>query len=118
MSATTLDIRDLIERYEELESADVRDEDEYLEFVALNDLLEELEGNGGDEQWRGNWYPVTLIHENYFTDYAQELCEDCGEIPSELPWYIANHIDWEGVAREIRCDYSSVEYENSTYYYR
>jgi antirestriction protein len=114
----TLDTRDLIERYEELEEQEERSEEEETEFSDLAALLDELEGNGGDEQWRGEWYPTLLIDEADFTDYAQELCEECGDISSDLPWYIANHIDWEGVAREIRCDYSSVEFDGTTYYYR
>lgn len=88
------------------------------ELQKLNELLEELKGNGGDEQFEGEWYPITLINEDYFTDYARELCADYGEIPSELPWYIERHIDWDGVASELKCDYSTVEIEGRTYYYR
>ena len=146
----TLDVRDLIERYEglkdQLESLTGKDQgdfgsfDYWIEYAVENQssfelpsiefdelieeitnlraLFDELKGNGGDEQWHGDWYPLTLIDEDYFTEYCQELLADCGEIPSELPWYIERHIDWDGVASELKCDYSSVEFDGSTYYYR
>jgi hypothetical protein len=44
----------------------------------LYDLLAELRGNGGDHEWRGDWYPVTLIRDSYFTEYAQSFAEDIG----------------------------------------
>src|SRR5688572_31690522 len=38
------------------------------ELVKLNALLDELRGNGGDEEWRGEWYPITLVRESYFEE--------------------------------------------------
>ena len=97
-----LDVRDLIERYEELESEresffDDRDfpdsergnkenpiweewenSDEAEELNQLQDILDELKGNGGDEKWQGDWYPITLINSDYFTEYTKELLEDWG----------------------------------------
>lgn len=87
------------------------------ELKMLTELLEELEGNGGDEQWRGSWYPVTLIRESYFKDYAEELAEDIGAINSEASWP-NNHIDWDAAADELLGDYTSTEFEGVTYYYR
>ncbi len=86
------------------------------ELTALRAFLEELAGSGGDEQWRGDWYPVTLIRDSYFVDYVQELLEDCGDIPKNLPHYI--HIDWESTARDIRVDYSGADFHGVTYWYR
>lgn len=129
------DTRDLIELYETLETELM---DEYLE-KATNDqefsewlestpdelhtdlkqvlsVLEELKGNGGDEQWRGDWYPVTMIAEHYFTEYAEELLKDCGDLPQEIPHYI--EIDWEATADNIKVDYSAIEIDGTTYYFR
>lgn len=129
------DTRDLIELYETLETELMG---EYLE-KATNDqefsewlestpnelhtdlkqvlsVLEELKGNGGDEQWRGDWYPVTMIAEHYFTDYAEELLKDCGDLPQEIPHYI--EIDWEATADNIKVDYSAIEIDGTTYYFR
>lgn len=86
------------------------------ELQTLTVLLDDLKGNGGDEQWRGDWYPITLIRDSYFTHYALELIEDCEGIPRNLPDYIA--IDWAATARNIRVDYTPCEINGVTYWYR
>ena len=122
LSADTIDVREIISRFEELESQshewkdDESDADAWHELNTLKAILEELKGQGGDEQWQGDWYPVTLISEIYFVEYAQELCEECGDISENFPSYIV--IDWEMTARNIQMDYSSVEIDGLTYYFR
>lgn len=135
-----IDVRDLIERYEELESErdsffDDRDfqdsergnkenpiweewenSDEAKELNHLQDILDELKGNGEDEQWQGDWYPITLINSNYFTEYTKELLEDCGYIPKEFPWWIA--LDWEKTADNVKIDYTTIDIDDETFYYR
>lgn len=144
-----LDVRDLIERYEELEDelsaiTDIEDEiesldpkedkeeirtakenleekkkeleDEQEEFNQLQDILDELKGNGGDEQWRGDWYPITLINSDYFTEYTQELVEDCGYISKDFPSWI--EVDWEETADNVKIDYTTIEIGDEEYYYR
>jgi antirestriction protein len=76
--------------------------------------LEELESIAEEvSEWHnGN----QLIPEEDFEDYCQELCEDIGDIPKELPSYIV--IDWEATARNLKADYSEVEYQGTTYLYR
>lgn len=157
-----IDVRDIIERFEELESEkedfetaveetneafdDVEDtlesedpnhpdreagrekiaqakgkqsawiEENGEEFAELKNILEDLKDNGGDEQWRGDWYPVTLIRDSYFTTYAIELLEDCGDIPRNLPHYVA--IDWDATARNIQVDYTSTEINGAAYWFR
>lgn len=138
LTADMIDIRDIIARYEELEDArldftapnrdgyqttigaaeiwDRQNPEAAAELVALTAILDELEGNGGDEQWRGDWYPGTLIADPHFTDYARELLEDCGTIPRDIPDYI--EIDWNATARNIRVDYSPIDIDGVTYWYR
>lgn len=91
--------------------------EEAEELKQLTDILEDLAGNGGDEQFNGDWYPITLIRESHFQDYAQELAEDCGMIPADAQWP-NNCIDWEQAARELRYDYTSTEINGVTYFYR
>ncbi|EIP87405.1 hypothetical protein A33K_15424 [Burkholderia humptydooensis MSMB43] len=79
-------------------------------------MLDDLAGYGGDEQWEGRWYPVTLVRDSYFEDYARELVEDIGDLPKGLPAYI--EVDWAATARNIRADYSSVEFDDVTFWYR
>lgn len=87
----TIDLRDVIARIEELEDnarsfenpqGDLEEHDTHVaeseELAVLLALMEECKGNGGDEKWRGDWYPVTLVRESYFKEYAQELAEDIG----------------------------------------
>jgi len=119
LTADIIDVRDIIERVEELE--ELQEQGEYLEtpdceMTSLRAVLADLAGNGGDEQWRGDWYPVILIRDSHFQDYVQELCEDIGDVPSNLPHYIA--IDWEVTARNIRMDYTPIEINGVTYWYR
>lgn len=138
LAADVIDVRDIIARVEELENerdnytAPNRDgyqtsigADEIwhkthpgdaAELATLRDILAELVGYGGDEQWRGDWYPVTLIQDKYFEDHARELLDECGVIPKDLPHYVA--IDWETTAQNIQVDYTPVEIDGLTYWYR
>lgn len=127
LAADLIDVRDIIARVEELEEViDTAPEDGVWtqaeqneanrERIALEAILDELKGYGGDEQWRGDWYPVTLIEDAYFVEYVQDMLADCGELPRNLPHYIA--IDWRTTARNIRTDYSSVDVDGLTYWYR
>jgi hypothetical protein len=132
-----IDVRDIIARIEELEpevsiligidneaepakfaeqiAQDERDEP--AELHRLYVLMADMCGYGGDEQWRGDWYPITLIRDTHFQDYAEELAEDCGMINKGATWP-NNCIDWERAARELQGDYSTIEYEGVTYWYR
>ena len=117
MEADILDVRDLIIRFEELEAHGNPDDDAIEECDTLRDLLSDIEGMGGDEQWRGNWYPITLIRGSYFEDYARELAHDmrAGTDTEQWPYTC---IDWEQAARELQQDYSSVEVNGITYWLR
>jgi hypothetical protein len=63
-----LDTRDLQERLDELEAEADLDEDEIAERDELRALVDEIPDN-----WS---YGETLIHEDYFVEYAKELAED------------------------------------------
>lgn len=108
-----IDSRDIIERIEELNDQDELDNEEKVELESLESLAAQAEDCTSD--WT---YGEALIRESYFTEYCEELCKDIGELPSELPWYIANHIDWDGVAREIQADYSEVDFDGVSYLIR
>ena len=129
LSADVIDVRDIIARVEELESeidGIVSDSTVYIqgetdalqsELTQLTAILADIKGLGGDEQWRGDWYPVTLIRDSYFRTYAEELADDCGMIPKDAQWPLTC-IDWEQAARELRYDYSSVDIDGVTYWTR
>ena len=120
LTADIIDVRDIIARYEELEA-----ESDGLpnaeERYQLSCILSDLKGCGGDEKWRGDWYPLTLIRDHYFTEYAQELAEEIGAVDADAKWP-NNCIDWDQAARELQMDYSSVEIAHDgrwvSYFYR
>jgi len=93
------------------------DDDERAELASLESLLDDLKGSGGDEQWEGDWYPIGLIRDSYFKEYAQELAEDIGAIPPDSKWP-CTCIDWDKAAWELRMDYTSAEFDGVTYWYR
>ena len=126
--ADLIDVRDVIARVEELrderEQSDIPAKEyggpndtwaeERTELAALESFLAELKGGGGDEQWEGDWYPVTLIADSYFETAMDELLEDIGDLPKDLPGYLKITVDYDALQQ----DYSSVELDGSTYWYR
>jgi antirestriction protein len=117
-----MDITNYEERLEELNEILSLTSDEMEEL----DLLEKVEymvNKHNDIDALQAW--VDLGHDNFDNfdeayqgqygsdeDFAQELCEDCGDIPKDLPGYI--HIDWERTAGDIMVDYE----EENGYYFR
>lgn len=131
LRADIIDVQDIITRVQELRAE--RDEynekmgtpdawdgvpdEEPAELSMLDGILSELAGYGGDEEFDGDWYPVTLVHDGYFQEYAQELAEDCGMVDTSASWPM-NCIDWEQAARDLQMDYNSIEICGATYWYR
>ena len=109
-----IDVRDVIERFEELDILTAMDNKDAKEHALLFDLLDDLKGNGGDEQWRGDWYPSTLIRDTYFNEAMDEMLEDIGDLPKNLPSYLTICIDYKA----LQMDYSCTEINGVTYWYR
>ena len=107
-----IDSRDIIERIEELESDDNRDDADNDELKILKELAEECSGYASD--WE---YGETLIRDSYFKDYAQELAEDCCEMPSPDQWP-HRCIDWDQAAEELQQDYTLVDFDGVEYWIR
>ena len=127
LSADVIDVRDIMGRVEAIEDTALEGDTSDPEWKAANpddaeeldtlwDSLNELAGRGGDEQYRGDWYPVTLIRDSYFMDYCRETLEDCGYIPGDLPTWI--EIDYEATACNMQVDYTSIDIGKVTYWYR
>lgn len=109
----TIDSRDVIARIEAIENLDSFSDEEKEELVALRKLAEEA------EQYADDWtYGETLIRDSYFKDYAQELAEETGDVDfKKLKWPFTC-IDWEQAARELKMDYTAVEFDGVTYWIR
>jgi hypothetical protein len=98
---------DLQAAVKEMEDTEMEDEDA--------DELEELE-NLKEEVGREWDHGVQLIPEDDFVDYCQELCEDIGDLPKDLPGYIV--IDWDATSNNLRQDYSETTFRGETYLFR
>lgn len=109
-----IDSRDVIARIEELQDDDNRSEEEEQELANLLKLAEE--GEDASRDWE---HGDALIQESYFVEYAKELAEDCGTVPragkDAWPLYC---IDWDRAARELRHDYTPVDFAGVTYLIR
>ena len=86
-------------------------EDEYDELKELVSLAEQGEGCG---DWE---HGATLIRDDYFQTYAEQLAEDLGYISRDVRWPYTC-IDWEQAADELRQDYSVVEWGDISYLIR
>ena len=106
----------------ELADNEVADAEEALEDAELDfgdaekaelEELEEIESEVGS--FRDG---ETMIPEDEFTDYCREMLEDIGDLPKNLPAYIENNIDWDGVASDLKADYIEITYQDETYLVR
>ena len=114
-----IDSRDVEELMEELVDDVVEEEcgdGSIEEFVVENSFRLELEALR-DEINSSEWqYGLLLIRESEFTGYCEEMLKDCGDLPQDIPSYIA--IDWEKTAENLSVDYSEVEINGVTFLYR
>ncbi|QIK18319.1 hypothetical protein G7968_07695 [Ralstonia solanacearum] len=131
-----IDSRDVIARIEELEDTEAtllinvekglpsavadheawKSGDEGQELTKLKALAEQCEGYG-------DWgHGETLIHEDHFVKYIEELIDDCYSLPKELTsgnWpYRHITIDYEAAAEEAKVDYTEVDFDGQTYFLR
>ncbi len=118
----SVDVSDITDRVDELR--DERDActeevwlhsfaDEAKELDERVSILDELQGNGGDHKWEGNWYPARMIHESEFEAEMDQLVEDCYELP-KLPSFISTVIDYAA----LKQDYTGVTVYDQEFYVR
>lgn len=112
-----IDSRDVLERITEIAEYDPETPEEshelHAEYEELLRLVEQLRNVGEDSPEDGQ----TLVRDSYFMNYAQELADELGALPAEYVWPISC-IDWEQAARELRMDYTPVEFYGVTYWVR
>lgn len=132
-SADIIDSRDVIARIKELEderevfqeAVDHSPEDAgYKQDLAdwdddygceLSDLKAlAAEGESTTCEWADG---ATLVNELYFEDFAQEEAESIGAIDRNANWPL-NCIDWEEAARQLKQDYTSIDYDGEEYWVR
>ena len=121
----TLDSREIIERIEELE-AELEDSDNHSEddFADMARELAALKALASEAEDSPDWqYGETLIHDSYFTEYTEQLIDDCyPEVSKALAssdWPMTClKMDYEKAARDLKVDYMPVEFNGSTYWIR
>jgi hypothetical protein len=114
-------LNDLIIRTIELQdySITLNNDDEFLkanysdfdEFITIKSFAEQCSDYSSDYS-----YGESVIRRSYFVDYCQDMVEDCGDIPKDIPNYIC--VDWQCTARNIEQDYSSVDFDGVEYLIR
>ena len=120
LTADVTDSRDVIARIErvesDLEQARVDGDDTTgleVELKALEAFAEEA------SEYAPDWhYGETIIHEDYFTQYAQELSDGLSLGDGAMAQWPFTHIDWEAAADELKMDYSVVGFNGIVYYIR
>lgn len=86
--------------------------EEIAELQVLKALADEAEGYAAD--WH---HGEALIRDSYFTEYAQQLAEDIGAVNSDATWP-NNCIDWDEAARQLKQDYTEVDFDGVAYWIR
>jgi len=81
----------------------------------LDTLTEVISQGESSPDWS---YGETLIREEYFRTYAEELADDTCERPKELDQWPWRHIDWDAAAEELKNDYSQINVDGETYFIR
>ena len=107
----------------DLEALDGITFDDVSEWAESDDAheLKALLALADEAECSPDWlYGDTLIHEDYFTDYIEELINDCYGLPKEFnsgdwPWCHMT-IDYAAAADEAKQDYMEVNFDGATYY--
>lgn len=137
-----LDTRDLIEKRDELKQNILDSFHETFEhYIEMTENYEDILMEEEEIQsWKEDWideiteieeinniedevgseftYGESLICEDYFEEYCEDMVKDLGYLPNDIPGFLYHNIDWKGVASDLGQDYSIVEYQGRNYYYR
>ena len=124
----TIDSRDVIARIEELEAERVAIESPDSVFIETKRLIEEFDNSEEGQElialkalaeqgeaYAPDWkYGAQLINEDYFEEAMDEMLEDCGYIPRDLPSYLTITVDYAA----LKQDYTELDFDGQTYYIR
>ena len=137
-----IDTRDLAEKRDELKEFLVDDfnltfEKEIEDFDELTEIVDNSE-NEDVQEWRYDnsddfehieeideleeeisefIYGETLIPEDDFTEYCEDIVNDCYNL-RDVPGFIKDNINLEGVASDLSADYNNVTYQGKSYLVR
>jgi hypothetical protein len=135
-----IDSREIIERIEELEEERDTFQESHDEFCddegdsgveGATEALDALNAwNASDEaeelklllsvqeqagRYSDDWeYGAALVNDSYFNAYMDEMLEDIGDIPKDLPCYLSITVDYDALQQ----DYTSIDFDGETYWIR
>ena len=137
-----IDTRDLAEKRDELQTDLVNSFNDYFdtELEDFGDLISYIDNSDNEdvEEWRDDKvydfehineineledeitefsFGETLIPNDDFTEYCKDMVEDCYNL-KDVPDFIKDNINWEGVASDLGVDYSNVTYQGVSYLVR
>lgn len=105
------DVADWLAEYDDDGEYDRERDDAAHELArVIRTMAEDLDGEG----WE---WGIGFIADRDFEEYARELAEEIGAVPEHYAWP-TSCIDWEQAARELRVDYSAIEINGRTFWYR
>ena len=135
-----IDTRDLAEKREELQTdlvdsfndyfdTEIEDFDELIKYIddsENEDVQEWRDDNSNDfehieeideleEEISEFSFGETLIPEDDFTEYCKDMVED---YLYNVPDFIKDNINWDGVASDLEVDYRSVTHQGKSYLVR
>ena len=67
-------------------------------------------------------YGMVFLRDSYMDeDWAENQCKDLGyfgTVKNELPSFIYNNINWQGILEDLQQDYTTVDFDGVDYWYR
>ena len=104
------DFDELVKHIDDSENEDVQEwrddnSDDFEHIEEIDELEDEI-----SEFFNGE----TLILEDDFTECCIDMVEDC----YNLPGFVKDNIDWNGVASDLSVDYTNVKYQGESYLVR
>ncbi len=115
LSDDIIDSRDIIARIDELESYEP---EELPDVEEWDDELADWKALAAEFEGYGDWeHGETIIADDYFQKYAEQLADDIGACGPQAAWP-NNHIDWEAAANELKHDYMSAEVGGQLFFMR
>ena len=127
-----IDTRDLVEKREELQTNLVDSFNDYFETEIgdFDELIKHIDNSDNEdvEEWRDD-----KVYDFEHIDEINELEDEITEFPfgetlipnddfteylEDVPDFIKDNINWEGVASDLEVDYSNVTYQGESYLVR
>ena len=137
-----IDTRDLAEKREELQTDLVNSFNDYFdtELEDFDELIKHIDNSDNEdvEEWKEDnsddfdhieeidyiednisefSFGATLIPVDDFTKYCEDMVNDCYDL-GNVPRFIKDNINWDGVASDLSVDYSEINYQGLIYLYR